>query len=136
VAPGVTIPASELHWQFTRAGGAGGQHVNTTSSRVQLTWDLVASDVLDPARRSRARRRLAGQLVDGTITVTASERRSQLRNRELARERLAALVAEAIAPPPPPRRATRPTASSQRRRVDAKKRRGDTKRLRGPVADD
>ena len=132
VGPTVTIPAAELAWRFTRSSGAGGQHVNTTDSRVELTWDLERTAALTDAQRDRARRRLAGSLVDGTITVTASERRSQLRNREAAMERLAGLVAGAIEPPPPPRRPTRPSKSAQRRRVDAKKRRGETKRLRRP----
>jgi ribosome-associated protein len=132
VGPTVTIPAAELAWRFTRSSGAGGQHVNTTDSRVELTWDLERTTALTDAQRDRARRRLAGSLVDGTITVTASERRSQLRNREAAMERLAGLVAGAIEPPPPPRRPTRPSKSAQRRRVDAKKRRGETKRLRRP----
>jgi ribosome-associated protein len=132
VGPTVTIPAAELAWRFTRSSGAGGQHVNTTDSRVELTWDLERSGALTDAQRDRARRRLAGSLVDGTITVTASERRSQLRNREAAMERLGTLVASAIEPPPPPRRPTRPSKSAQRRRVDAKKRRGETKRLRRP----
>ena len=132
VGPTVTIPAAELTWRFSRSSGAGGQHVNTTDSRVELTWDLERTTALTDAQRDRARRRLAGSLVDGTITVTASERRSQLRNREAAMERLAGLVAGAIEPPPPPRRPTRPSKSAQRRRVDAKKRRGETKRLRRP----
>ena len=126
----VRIPASELQWQFSRAGGAGGQHVNTTDSRVQLSWDLNASAALTEQQRSRARRHLAGDLVGGVITLAASERRSQLRNRELARERLAAAIAEAIAPPPPPRRPTKPSRAAKQRRVDAKKRRGQTKQLR------
>jgi len=132
VGPTVTIPAAELAWRFSRSSGAGGQHVNTTDSRVELTWDLARSSALTTAQRDRARRRLADSLIDGTITVTASERRSQLRNREAAMERLAGLVAGAIEPPPPPRRPTRPSRSAQRRRVDAKKRRGETKRLRRP----
>jgi ribosome-associated protein len=132
VGPTVTIPAAELAWRFSRSSGAGGQHVNTTDSRVELTWDLERSTALTEAQRSRARRRLAPSLVGGTITVAASERRSQLRNREAAMERLGALVAEAIEPPPPPRRPTRPSRSAQRRRLDTKKRRGETKRLRRP----
>lgn len=124
------IPSSELQWQFSRAGGAGGQHVNTTDSRVQLSWDLGGSAALTDQQRSRARRRLAGELVDGVVTLAASERRSQLRNRELARERLAALIANAIAPPPPPRRPTKPSRAAKQRRVDSKKRRGQTKQLR------
>ena len=136
IAPGVVIPAGELQWQFSRAGGAGGQHVNTSSSRVQLSWDLAGSPAIDDTLRRRAVRRLGGRLVDGVLTVAASERRSQLRNRELARERLAATVAAAIAPPPPRRRATKPTKGSQRRRVEAKRQRSQTKRLRGSVQDD
>jgi len=131
VAAGMVIPADELVWQFSRSGGAGGQHVNTSSSRVQLSWNVAESTALGPAVRARALRRLGDRLVDGAVTVTASERRSQVRNRELARERLISLVAAAIAPPPPARRPTKPTRGSQQRRVDAKKRRGDTKRLRG-----
>jgi ribosome-associated protein len=133
VGPDVVIPAAELTWRFSRSSGAGGQHVNTTDSRVELSWDLERSGALTARQRALARRRLA--LVDGTITVTASERRSQLRNREAAMARLAEVVAEAIAPPPPPRKATRPTKAAKQRRLDAKRRRGDTKRLRRPPDD-
>ena len=132
VGPTVTIPAAELTWRFSRSSGAGGQHVNTTDSRVELTWDLERTSALTDSQRNRARRRLADTLVDGTITVAASERRSQLRNREAAMARLGSLVAGAIEPPPPARRPTRPSKSSQRRRVEAKKRRSETKRLRRP----
>jgi ribosome-associated protein len=130
VTPTLTIPASELTWRFSRASGAGGQHVNTSDTRVELSWDLAASAMLSETQRARARRRLGRQLVDGVVTVTASERRSQVRNREIARDRLAELVARAIAPPPPPRRPTKPTATSRERRVADKRRRGETKRLR------
>jgi ribosome-associated protein len=130
VTPTLTIPANELTWRFSRASGAGGQHVNTSDTRVELSWDLAASAVLSDTQRARARRRLGRQLVDGVVTVTASERRSQVRNRELARDRLAELVARAIAPPPPRRRPTKPTAASRERRVADKRRRGETKRLR------
>jgi ribosome-associated protein len=130
VTPTLTIPASELTWRFSRASGAGGQHVNTSDTRVELSWDLAASAMLSDTQRARARRRLGRQLVDGVVTVTASERRSQVRNREIARDRLGELVAWAIAPPPPPRRPTKPTAASRERRVADKRRRGETKRLR------
>ena len=126
----VVIPASELMWRFSRSSGAGGQHVNTTDSRVELTWDLNASTALDETQRARAHQRLAGALVDGTITVSASERRSQLRNREEARTRLAALIAGAIAPPPPPRRPTRPSRAARQRQRERKQRQSETKRLR------
>ena len=130
VGQGVVIPASELTWRFSRSSGAGGQHVNTTDSRVELSWDLASSAALTGQQRSLARRRLGPSLVDGVLTVAASSRRSQLRNREEAIERLRDTVAAAIAPPPPSRRATRPTRGSTQRRLDAKRRRGDTKRLR------
>jgi ribosome-associated protein len=130
VTPSVTIPAGELRWRFSRSGGAGGQHVNTTDSRVELSWDLVGSAVLTGTQRARAVQRLGRSLIDGAVTVTASERRSQLRNRDIARERLASLIAAAIAPPPPRRRPTRPSRAAKQRRVESKKLRGETKRLR------
>jgi ribosome-associated protein len=135
VNPTVTIPESELKWRFSRASGAGGQHVNTSDTRVELSWDLEASTALSATQRERARRRLRRELVDGVVTVTASERRSQLRNRAVARARLGELIARSIAPPPPPRRPTRPTAAAQERRVAGKRRRSETKRLRRPPED-
>jgi len=126
----VVIPAAELAWRFSRASGPGGQGVNTTDSRVELSWDLAGSVVLSPVLRARAFERLAGRLVDGVVTVTASEFRSQLRNREAAALRLAALVARAIAPPPQARRPTRPSRASVERRLAGKKRRGQVKQDR------
>ena len=86
--PTVVIPAAELTWRFSRSSGAGGQHVNTTDSRVELSWDLERSTALTGRQRALARRRLADSLRDGVLTVVASERRSQLRNREAAMTRL------------------------------------------------
>ncbi len=135
VTPAVTIPASELRWRFSRSSGAGGQHVNTSDSRVELSWDLAGSAALTPAQRQRAQHRLGRSLIDGVVTVSASDRRSQLRNRELAQQRLAELIAGAIAPPPPVRRPTKPSKAAQRRRIDDKRRRSETKRLRRPPVD-
>ncbi len=126
----VTIPASELTWRFSRSSGPGGQSVNTSDSRVELSWDPAASTALSPIQRERALDRLSGRLVDGVVTVAASEHRSQLRNRMAAEKRLVAVVAEAIAPPPRQRRPTRPSKAAKERRIVAKKRRGQTKRLR------
>jgi ribosome-associated protein len=126
----LTIPAAELAWRFSRSSGPGGQGVNTTDSRVELSWDLAGSDLLPPALRERAVEGLGSRLVNGVLTITASEHRSQLRNREAAAARLAALVAGAIAPPPRARRATRPSRGSVERRIAEKKRRGQTKRNR------
>ena len=129
----LTIPAAELSWRFSRSSGPGGQGVNTTDSRVELSWDLGGSEILPAAMRERAVERLGNRLVNGVLTVTASEHRSQLRNREAAAARLAGIVAGAIAPPPRARRATRPTRGSVERRIAEKKRRGDTKRNRRSV---
>ena len=130
VRPTVVIPEAELSWRFSRSSGPGGQSVNTTDSRVELSWDLAASSALTPVQRERALERLSGRLVDGVLTVAASEHRSQLRNRTAATARLAALVAEAIAPPPRVRRPTRPSRAAKDRRIAEKKRRGQTKKLR------
>lgn len=131
VRRGFVVPESELRWRFSRASGPGGQNVNTTDSRVELSFDLAGSPSVPEGLRTRALERLANRLVGGVLTVVAAEHRSQLRNREAARERLAGLLAEATAAGPPPRRPTRPTAGSRRRRLDAKTRRGAIKRLRG-----
>jgi ribosome-associated protein len=132
----LTIPAAELSWRFSRSSGPGGQGVNTTDSRVELSWDLAGSDLLPPALRERAIERLGSRLVNGVLTVTASEHRSQLRNREAAAARLGGLVAGAIAPPPRVRRATRPSKGSVERRIAEKKRRGETKRNRRAYPND
>ena len=126
----LTIPAAELAWRFSRSSGPGGQGVNTTDSRVELSWDLAGSPTLPPALKGRALGRLESRLVHGVLTVVASEHRSQLRNREAAAARLAGLVAGAIAPPPRARRATRPSRGSVERRIAEKKRRGETKKNR------
>ena len=124
------VPDAELTERFSRASGPGGQGVNTTDSRVELSYDVGASPSVPEHLRQRALDRLGHRLVDGVVTVTASEHRSQLRNREAARERLAQLLREAVAPPPPRRRPTRPTLGSKERRLAQKKRRGETKRGR------
>ncbi|HWM59273.1 MAG TPA: alternative ribosome rescue aminoacyl-tRNA hydrolase ArfB [Pseudonocardia sp.] len=127
----LVLPERELHWRFSRASGPGGQGVNTTDSRVELSFDLARSPSVPESVRARALPRLAGRLVDGVLTVVAAEHRSQLRNRAAARERLAAALRAAIAPDPPRRRPTRPSMSARRRRMDSKARRGQLKRLRG-----
>ncbi len=135
ITGGLTIPESELSWRFSRSSGPGGQGVNTADSRVELVWDVRGSGSLTPAQRERLLDRLRGRLVDGTLVIAASEHRAQLRNRDAARERLVALVAEAIRPPAAPRRATKPTRGSKERRLTAKRRRTDVKQLRKPPRD-
>ncbi|GAA2672050.1 alternative ribosome rescue aminoacyl-tRNA hydrolase ArfB [Actinoplanes palleronii] len=126
----LTIPAAELSWRFSRSSGPGGQGVNTTDSRVELSWDMLGSDLLPASLKDRAVERLGARLLSGVLTVTASEHRSQLRNREAAAARLGALIASAVAAPPRARRATRPTKGSVERRIGAKKRRAQTKNNR------
>ena len=135
VVRSTTIPEAELSWRFSRASGPGGQSVNTTDSRVELVYDLANSTAFSPTLHRRALARLADRLVDGTLVVVASEHRSQLRNRDAARERLAELLTEATAPPPKPRRPTKPSKAAQARRMDEKTRRGKVKRLRRDVED-
>lgn len=128
---GLTVPAGELVERFSRASGPGGQGVNTTDSRVQLSLDLATTTALSPAQRDRALAHLASRLVGTVLTVDAAEHRAQRRNRAAARHRLAALLREALAPAPPTRRPTRPTRGSQLRRLDAKRRRAEVKARRG-----
>ncbi|MGC4805288.1 alternative ribosome rescue aminoacyl-tRNA hydrolase ArfB [Micromonospora sp. DT233] len=126
----LVLPAAELRERFSRSSGPGGQGVNTTDSRVELSFDVAGSPSLPEPLRARALQRLAGRLVDGVLTIAASEHRAQLANREAARQRLAALLREAVAPPPPPRRPTRPSRGAKERRLADKKRRSQRKRDR------
>ena len=125
----IHLPESEMTWRFSRSSGAGGQHVNTTDTRVELTWSLTGTTALTADQKEHAAKRLRSRLVDGAITVVSSRFRSQHRNREAARVRLEELVTQA-AVPPKPRRPTRRTRASVERRLDAKKRRGDVKKSR------
>ncbi|WP_370617061.1 alternative ribosome rescue aminoacyl-tRNA hydrolase ArfB [Mumia sp. Pv 4-285] len=128
---GLVVPEDEIDERFSRSPGPGGQSVNTTDSRVEIVFDVAASQALTPQQRDRVVAALGPR-----ISVTASEHRSQLRNRVAARERLAERLRTALAPPPRPRVATKPTRGSQRRRMDAKRRRGETKAGRGRVRDE
>jgi ribosome-associated protein len=130
VVRGITIPADELTWRFSRSQGPGGQSVNTTDSQAELSYDLGGSAALPPVLKQRALAALSGRLSEGVISIAASEYKSQLRNREAAAARLSALLTEATAPPPPPRRPTRPTRGSVERRLAAKQRRSRLKRQR------
>ena len=126
----LVIPASELRERFSRSSGPGGQSVNTTDSRVELSFDIARSPSLPERERGRALSRLEARLADGVLTVAAETERSQLMNRDAARARLAAVIKEAIAPPPPPRVPTKPTRGARERRLADKRRRGQTKRDR------
>jgi len=125
------IPGAELVERFSRSSGPGGQGVNTTDSRVELEFDVAASPTLSEGQRVRILAGLGDRIVQGRLVVVASEHRAQRRNRVAARERLADLLRDGLAPPPPARRATRPTRGSQLRRLEAKRRQALLKATRG-----
>jgi ribosome-associated protein len=131
VTDALAIPRAELEARASRAGGAGGQHVNTSSTRVELRWNVRTSRALDDATRSRIMDKLSTRIDgDGVLRVVASKRRSQLQNREQAEERLVELLTEAMATPKP-RRKTKPTRASKEKRLESKKRNSERKRDRG-----
>ena len=128
---GLVIPGAELRETASRSSGPGGQHVNKSNTRVTLRWSVADSVALGPNQRRRVLRRLASRSTrDGEVLVHASRHRSRARNRELARERLAELVRDALVVRKP-RRPTRQSRASKERGLAAKKHRGAVKRLRG-----
>jgi ribosome-associated protein len=133
---GLVISAGELVERYSHASGPGGQGVNTADSRVQLSFDVAASAALDEGQRERLLGRLRPRLTGTVLTVVAAEFRTQRLNRVAARERLAVLLRDGLAPPPPPRRATRPTRGSIDRRLANKRRRGEAKRSRARPGDE
>jgi len=137
IAPDLQLPVSELDFRASRSGGPGGQHVNTSSTRVEVWWDVGASPSLSEAQRQRLLSRLASRLDNaGRLRLVSSTSRSQLRNREDAIERLCEVVARALAVPKP-RKRTKPSRAAKAARVDAKRRRWAVKRdRRRPPQDD
>ena len=132
----VAIPRAELDVRASRAGGPGGQHVNTSSTRVEVTWRPGLSAALSAAQRSRVIERLAARLdTSGAVRVVAADTRSQAQNRALAEDRLAAMVRAALVVPKV-RRATKPTRASKERRIGEKKKQGERKRDRRHRDDD
>ena len=125
IRPGLSLPVEEVELRTSRSSGPGGQHANVTASRVEAVFDVAASATLSDAQKERVTARLGAR-----VTAAAQDTRSQGRNRELALRRLAERLALALHTARP-RTKTKPSRSSQRRRVDAKKRRGETKRGRG-----
>ncbi|MGH3074944.1 MAG: alternative ribosome rescue aminoacyl-tRNA hydrolase ArfB [Gaiellales bacterium] len=123
----------ELTFRYTRSGGPGGQHVNTSSTRVELLFDVAGSPALTEPERSLAKRRLRTRLdSEGRLRVVAQDERSRARNRAIAIDRFVALMREALRPPPPPRRPTQPTRAAREERLDEKRQRGTRKRMRKP----
>jgi len=135
VSPDLAIPRSELEYRATRSGGAGGQHVNTSSTRIELLWDLPKSIAVTDEQRARIHARLAARLdSDGRVRIVASDRRSQGQNRQAADSRLATLVRAALVIPKK-RRPTKPTRASKEKRLSEKKRHGERKRDRRDIED-
>jgi ribosome-associated protein len=137
ITESLSIPPSELTYRATRSGGPGGQHVNTSSTRIELTWNAAASPSLSDEQRALVLERLAGRMDgEGVLRVAASEYRSQLRNRQAATERFAQLLARALHVERP-RRATRPSRAVREARLQAKRLHSARKRERSrPVSDD
>jgi ribosome-associated protein len=125
-----TIPLDELAWRFVASGGPGGQHANRSNTKVELTFDVEHSPSLGPIQRARLLERLGP-----TVRVVVDDERSQLRNRDLALDRLRSRLAAALVVPKS-RRATKPSKAANQRRLDAKRRRADVKRTRRPDAPD
>ena len=125
----ITIPEAELVWRFAPSGGPGGQHANRSATRAELSFDLKASSVFDDQTKQRMLARLGNRAAGGTVSVREDSSRSQWRNRQMARKRLVRLLGDAMRVEQP-RRPTRPTRNARRKRLEDKKRRGDTKRLR------
>jgi ribosome-associated protein len=130
VSPSLSIPRDELDVRVSRSSGAGGQHVNKTSSRVEIFWNIAGSRALDDEQRARLQEKLSSRLTrEGSIRVVASDMRSQSRNRELAEERLRDLIAKSLIVPRK-RRATKPTKAAKEARLEAKRRQSSKKRER------
>jgi len=130
VTAGVAIPRTELVIRATRSGGPGGQHVNTSSTRIELLWNAAASQALNDAQRARVLTKLATRIdADGTLRVVASQSRSQRQNRLAAEERLTELVRRALIVPKK-RIPTKPSRAAKEARLAEKKKRGETKRMR------
>lgn len=132
-----TVPPEEIEFRASRAGGPGGQHVNTTSTRIEARWNVEASAALSDRQRKRLLQKLASRIDgNGVLRVVAGERRSQLQNREAAVGRMNALVRRALRVPKP-RKKTKPTRASIQRRIEQKRRRGARKQdRRKPTLDD
>lgn len=130
------LPRAELGYRASRAGGPGGQHVNTSSTRVELIWDVAGSPSLTEAQRERIREKLANRISgEGLLLLAEGGSRSQHQNKEVVTERLRELLRQALHTPKP-RRKTRPTRASRERRRRAKKIRSEVKRMRRPVSPD
>ena len=124
------IPANEIQWRFSRSSGAGGQNVNKTDSRAEIVFNVSESKTLTPYQKHRITIQDQIKLINGSICIAVQDKRSQYQNRQLALSRLASTLRKLLKPPPKKRRETIPTRSSQRKRVESKKKRGEIKKNR------
>ena len=124
------IPTSEINWRFSRSSGSGGQNVNKTDSRVEIVFNVSQSKTLSPYQKHRILIKKDYKLINDCICIVVQDKRSQYQNRQLALNRLVSTLQELLKPPPKRRRETIPTRSSQRKRVELKKRRGELKKNR------
>ena len=129
------IPANEIQWRFSRSSGAGGQNVNKTDSRVEIIFDVCQSKALTPYQKHRISSQDESKLVNGCICIAVQDKRTQYQNRQLAVNRLTSTLRDLLTPPPKKRRETIPTRSSQKKRVDSKKKRGELKKNRQSTID-
>ena len=124
------IPANEIQWRFSKSSGAGGQNVNKINSRVEIVFNVSESKTLTPYQKHRISVQDEVKLINGSICIAVQDKRTQYQNRQLALSRLASTLQELLKPPPKKRRETIPTRSSQKKRVDSKKKRGELKKSR------
>ena len=124
------IPANEIYWRFSRSSGSGGQNVNKTDSRVEIVFNVSESKTLTPYQKHRISVQDEVKLINGSICIAVQDKRTQYQNRQLALSRLSSTLREILKPPPKKRRETIPTRSSQKKRVDSKKKRGELKKSR------
>ncbi len=130
INPGLEIPSNELHWRFTRSSGSGGQNVNKTDTRVELTFNIEKSKILTSYQKDLITQQLKGQITKNKIVVISQAHRTQYKNRKLALIRMASLINKAIETLPQKRKPTKPTKSSQKRRVNSKKKHSEKKQSR------
>ena len=124
------IPANEIQWRFSRSSGAGGQNVNKTNSRAEVVFNVSESKTLTQYQKHRISIQDEVKLINGSICITVQEHRTQFQNRQLALIKLASTLRKLLQTPPKKRKETSPTNSSQRKRVEAKKKRGEIKKKR------
>ncbi len=129
------IPENEMKWRFSRSSGVGGQNINKIESRVEVIFDVFKSKALTPFQKHQISIQSQVKLINGSICITAQNQRTQYQNRKVALSRLASTLRELLKAPPKQRKATIPTRTSQKKRIESKKKRGEIKRTRQSMVD-